>query len=170
MITEHRLSISYYANRFWYLLRNSIVVAFASIVVLIIAAVLRPDLWGSLFTVIIAWVVSDFIVNIFIHGGQGISQTFWSEARTEAKGHAYLAFFLGIVVATYLSSGISAWLLQASLSIFDKISPSTTNSTITVLGYAAKQNWLMTCVAFSSLAAVLVFADLNWRFYKRSSS
>lgn len=119
---------------------------------------------------IIAWVVSDFIVNIFIHGGHGISQTFWSETRTEAKGHAYLAFFLGIVVATYLSVGISAWLLQASLSVFDTILPTTTNATISVLGYAAKQNWIMTSAAFSSLAALVVFADLNWRFYKRSSS
>lgn len=163
----HRLSISNYVDQFWYFSRNSVVAAAISIVVLIIAAFLSPELWESLFTVMLSWVVSDFIVNMFIHGGQGISQTFWSETRTEAKGHAYLAFFLGIVVATYLSTGISARLLQASLSIFDTISPTTTNSTITFLGHMIKQDWLMTTVAFSSLAAVVVFADLNWRFYKR---
>ena len=162
------LSPSYYAYLVWHYLRKSATAALVSIVALILAALESPTVWASLFTVIVSWVAGDYIVNFFIHGGRGISKTLWSENRIDDKGHAYLAFFLGIIAATFLSGGIADWLVKNSLSIFSTLLPTYTNSTVTVLTYKVNQNWLTSIVSFSSLASVMVFLDLNWRFYKQS--
>lgn len=95
-----------------------------------------------------SYVLSDVILNIFIHGGGGYAKTF-TQNEFAHKGHAYLVFFLGVVVGTL-----------ASMYVLD-----------TVLGPAQSTSdigtWTEIVVFGSLVVAGSVAFDVQWRFYQR---
>ena len=53
--------------------------------------------------VIMSYVVSDIILNFFINGGQGYAKIF-TQNEFAYKGYAYIAFLVGIVLGTVVST------------------------------------------------------------------
>jgi len=127
------------------LFKNPFFSAFVSYIVLAFVALIYPTGWVLLFSIIFSFVLSDVILNFFIHGGSGWSKIF-TDIEFTCKGHAFLVFLIGIVVGTILSSLIADAILQ----------------------YAKTQlSWFYAILLTDLLVMVAVLGDLEWRFYTR---
>jgi hypothetical protein len=133
------------SNKYIRLFRNPFFSAFVSYVVLALVGIIYPLGWVFLFSILFSYVLSDLILNGFIHGGKGWSKIF-DEADFTHKGHAYLVFLVGIVVGTLLSSFIADSIFQYA-------------QTHMIWSYAL----LLTDFA----VVVAVLGDLEWRFYTK---
>lgn len=64
--------------------------------------------WGYIFSILLAYLIADAIVNFSVRGGGGIILIpIVSNNRTQHKGHGYLAFILTILFSTIASGFIS---------------------------------------------------------------
>jgi hypothetical protein len=128
-------------------LENPFVAFFAIFASMVIVGTALPAYWIFLFSVAWSYVLSDIIINGFIVGGKGIAQIpLAGDSLSKHKGHAYTAFFIGIIFSTVLASVISDLILQFMKS---------------------NGEWFVNVFGWSLLACLAVFADLEARFYKR---
>jgi hypothetical protein len=125
------------------LFRNPFISALASYSVLAIVGLIYPNGWIFLFSIFLSYVFSDLILNCFIRGGKGWSKIF-DKNEFACEGHAYLAFFVGIVVGTILSS----W------------------GTDLLMKYLQSQmSWVEAVLVTDIFVVAAVLGDLLWRFY-----
>lgn len=115
-----------------------------SFLVLLLIGVIFPTVWVFLFSIMLSFVASDVILNFFIHGGKKWTKIF-TDKYFANKGYAYLAFLIGIVVGTILSSMFADLVLRYAQSNF---------------------TWFVTVFVTDALVVLVVAADLEWRFYK----
>jgi hypothetical protein len=133
-------------------------IAFA---LLSIVGVTFREAWLYLFSAAVAWVISDFILNLIIRGGGGIAQIPLWGTQIQTKGRSYLAFVLGIFIATYASSFFSDALFKG---MGFGVASSAAAAGVTLS--ASQAEW--TGIVISTfMVAVLVFVDFNTRFYGR---
>jgi hypothetical protein len=131
-------------EKFFELLKNEFFATFVCFVVLAIVGLVSSTAWFFLFAVILSYVLSDVILNFFVHGGEGWAKIF-SDTQFSDKGYAFLAFLGGIIIGTLVTSVIA--------DVFVK--------------YVQTQLEWMTAVILTDLVAVaLVLLDLEWRFYR----
>ena len=134
-------------EQFWELSENIFLAIGVSLLVLIPLGAI-PSVWITLVSIMMSYVLSDVILNIFIHGGGGYAKTF-TQNEFAHKGHAYLVFFVGVVVGTL----VSMYFLN------------------TVLGQAQSTpdigTWTEIVVFGSLIVAGSVAFDVQWRFYQR---
>lgn len=127
-------------------LKNPLTAFSVSFACLVLVGIVISFYWIFLFSVVWSYVLSDIFLNVFIEGGGGIAQIPLSRNHlTKHKGHAYTAFFVGIIISTVVAGGISDLILQFMKSNGD---------------------WLTNVLAWSFFACLAVFADLEARFYK----
>jgi cytochrome c oxidase assembly protein Cox11 len=137
---------------------NALVAFFISFLLLSIFGVTFREVWLYLFSVGVAWVVSDFVLNLIIRGGGGIAQIPLWGTQIQTKGRSYLAFVLGIFVATYASSFFS--------DVFFKAIGFGVATAAEVTLSASQAEWTGIVVS-SFMMAVLMLVDFNARFYGR---
>ncbi len=127
------------------LLRNEFFAAFVSFIVLGVVGLVSSVSWYFLFSIILSYVLGDVFLNFFIHGGQGYAKVGFDN-QFSCKGYAFMVFLIGIVSGTILSS-----------LIVDSI-----------IHYAQTQiTWFWALILTDGIVAVVVLADLEWRFYNR---
>jgi MFS family permease len=103
-----------------------------------------PTYWIFLFSIVCAYLISDLVLNLFIIGGSGIAQIPITGHESQEKGHAYIAFFIGIIGSTLISSFISEVIMKAIESY----------------------DWIIAMVVASSVLGLAVYADMKAKFYK----
>jgi MFS family permease len=103
-----------------------------------------PAYWIFLFSIICAYIICDLALNLFIIGGSGIAQIPVTGNKSQEKGHAYIAFFVGIIVATLISSIFSGMIMKLIQSY---------------------EYWLVAMVIASFLIGLVVYADMKAKFY-----
>jgi hypothetical protein len=125
------------------------------------------QIWNYAYSVTVAWVISDVILNVFVIGGEGWLKIPFAGDDFQKKGRGYLAFLIGIIVGTWFSSAIADWILTLTGLVLENIPA--TNSTFTpILHVIASNPSLFTLLIANGAVAGLVFFDLNARFYKKS--
>jgi MFS family permease len=128
-------------------LKNPIIAFVVTFVSMLLVGIILPSYWIFLFAAVWSYVLSDIFLNAFIVGGGGIAQIpITRDHLTKHKGHAYTAFFVGIIISTVAAGVISDLILQ-----FIK----------------ATDEWLTNVLGWSLFACLAVFGDLEARFYKR---
>jgi hypothetical protein len=85
------------------MLRNEFFMILASALLLFVLALVSFQFWVFFFSVLVGWVIADGLSGFFTRRGRGIGQTMGSN-RMQPRGVVYLAFFVGIIVATEISS------------------------------------------------------------------
>jgi len=106
-----------------------------------------PTYWIFLFSIICAYIICDLALNLFIIGGRGIAQIPLTGHQSQEKGHAYIAFFVGIIIATLISSIFSDAIMKLIQSY---------------------EYWLVAMVIASFLIGLVVYADMRAKFYKHN--
>jgi hypothetical protein len=119
------------------------------------------NLWVYLFSAAVAWVASDFAINLIVRGGGGLAKIpLWGN-NIQTKGRSYLAFCFGIFFAT---AG-SAFFSDALFKVMEfGVRTSVTAAGVTLTPYQTE--WT-TILVSSFLCSILVFVDFNTRFYGR---
>ncbi|MGD0423071.1 MAG: hypothetical protein ABSA92_06390 [Candidatus Bathyarchaeia archaeon] len=146
---------------------DSLVAVSLSVVALTIIGFLSFPTWNYIYSVSVAWVISDFILNLVIQGGQGWAKIPFFNNDFAAKGKSYLAFLFGIVVGTRLSSlGANIVFAFAGLTV-NKIASNSTNTTVPVIQVIAANPSFFTLLLANVIVGCLVFTDLNVRFYQK---
>jgi len=119
------------------------------------------DLWIYLFSAAVAWVASDFAINLIVRGGGGLAKIpLWGN-NIQTKGRSYLAFCFGIFFATAGSAFFSDALFK--LMEFG-VRASVTTAGVSLTPYQAEST---TILVSSLVCSILVFVDFNTRFYGR---
>jgi len=136
------------------LLNNAVVAFFFSVVVMTLIYAYSVVLWTDLFSITTSWVLTDFFFSLLIAGGSGIFIFKPFNTETLHKGKAYLVFYAMIVFSTLLSS--------AFIDAFLK-STETSQDVVTILGTSIPHYIIFT----NFVAGILVFVDMNTRFYQR---
>jgi hypothetical protein len=156
-VTRLRLSID-----------DPLVAVVISIMFLMILGLASFAVWNYVYSVSVAWVISDFILNLVIQGGGGWARIPIAGNLFTARGRAFLAFFFGIVIATWLSSIGTEWIfLFAGLAV-RSVTINPTNSTLLpVVHVIATSPTFFTLLFANLIVGALVYLDLNVRFYKR---
>jgi len=126
------------------LARNPIFCGLAIFATLALVSLLWYAGWRVLFTILISWVLADAIIGVIFRGGRGIFQIRLLGTSTQPKGYAYLAFAAAIIFTTLISNSVAK--IMADL---------TTN--------------IAALIAASFFATLLVWSDLQLRFYRESS-
>lgn len=129
-------------------LGNAYVAFLTCFLSLFLFGLVLPSQWIILFSIICAYVISDLVINFFIIGGKGIAQIPMIDNQAKKKGHSYLAFFIGIIGSTIISSVLSDIILGMVKSSTD---------------------WIVTVFALSLGIGVAVFLDFEAKFYKRKN-
>jgi len=145
---------------------NSIVAVAISVIALTGLGLVSTILWNYVYSVCVAWVISDFILNLLIQGGQGWAKIPFVSTDFMTKGKSYLAFFFGIVLGTWLSSLGAEWVFNFVGLAVSKIGNSSQTQPI-ILVVAANPT-IFTMLFANVIVGGLVFLDLNVRFYKKS--
>lgn len=83
-----------------------------SFVILFAVALISWRLWSLFFEILIAWVFADFTFGFFIRGGRGIGQVRPMGSRIQPMGLFFIAFTIGIIFATWVSSLLSGTILS----------------------------------------------------------
>lgn len=125
-------------------LENILVSCTVCFIILFFIGVIVPSIWVFIFSVLISFVMSDLILNAFIHGGEGHAKIF-SKNDFAHKGHAFIVLLIGIIFSTVLSS------LLADLSF---------------QSYQQDSGWIETVLTTDGIAIFFVFVELMWRFYE----
>ena len=120
-----------------------------------------PDLWSNyVFAATVGWVTADAIISLFIRGGGGATQIRLLGHLIQAKGHNYLSFLIGIVIASYLGALFSQGLKDGiELGLKMWLGASTNPEIVSA----------MAVLVASCLIGILVYADLHIRFYTRKN-
>lgn len=128
-------------------LENPFVAFFAALASMVIVGTALPTCWIFLFSVAWSYLISDLVINGFIIGGKGIAQIPLTQSHEiQHKGHAYIAFFLGIIISTIVGSTIADLILELMKSYGD---------------------WFTEVLFWSLMICAAVFVDLQARFYRR---
>jgi hypothetical protein len=140
---------------------NALVAFVIAFAVLSIVGYGYRDLWVYLFSAAVAWVASDFAINLIVRGGSGLAKIpLWGN-QIQTKGRSYLAFCFGIFFAT---AG-SAFFSDALFKMMEfGVKTSVTAAGVTLAPYQTE--WT-TILVSSFVCSVLVFVDFNSRFYGR---
>jgi hypothetical protein len=140
---------------------NPVIAFIIAFAVLSIVGYEYRDLWIYLFSAAVAWVASDFIINLIVRGGSGLAKIpLWGN-QIQTKGRSYLAFCFGIFFAT---AG-SAFFSDALFKMMEfGVKTSVTAAGVTLTPYQTE--WT-TIIISSFLCSILVFVDFNTRFYGR---
>lgn len=154
-------------TRLRYTIDSALVAVIISIGFLMALGLLWFNVWNYVYSVSVAWVISDFILNLIIQGGGGYAKIGASNLFAP-RGRAFLAFFFGIIIATYLSSIGTQWIfLFAGLAV-QSVTVNPGNSTLTpVIHVIASSPTLFTLLFANLIVGALVYLDLNVRFYKQ---
>lgn len=103
-----------------------------------------PIYWIFLFSILCAYLICDLTINLFIIGGGGIAQIPLTGHESQEKGHAYIAFFVGIIGSTIVSSILTEVIMKAVQSY----------------------DWITAMLVASFLIGLAVYADMKAKFYK----
>jgi hypothetical protein len=145
-------------------LSNGLVAVAISIAALTIVGSVSFPIWNYVYSVSVAWVISDFLLNLIIQGGQGWAKISFVSKDFMPKGKSYLAFFFGIVIGTWLSAIGANWIFG-----FVGLAVAATNSTnVPVMHMIAANPAFSTLLFANIIMGCLVFVDMNLRFYKKS--
>lgn len=151
------------------LIDNSVAAVAGSIAVLTVVGLVSWQIWNYAYSVSIAWVISDLVLSVIVIGGEGWLKIPFVSEDFQNKGRGYVAFLIGIITATWLSSWIADSMLGWAGILLKHIP--VTNSTITPLLIVVASNpTLFTILIANCIVAALVFLDLNARFYKKPKS
>lgn len=126
-------------------LQNPLIAFLLCFVGMVIFGLIFPQYWVVLFSIICAYLISDIVINLVIRGGNGIATIPAINNQTKHKGHSYIAFFIGIIFSTLVSSVFSDLILR-----FVLMSPT---------------EWIIIVLGSSLGLGVAVFADLQAKFY-----
>ena len=136
-------------------INNPLVAVPLSVIGLVAIYVYSENDWFYVFSIILTWLIIDLLFSLLIAGGNNIFQWRPSGSHTIHKGKAYLAFLMTIIFATL----VAEWLTAKSLTPLTN--PDNSTILLTLGSYIiTTQN-----VAANSLIGILVYADLNARFY-----
>ncbi len=131
-------------NVFIRLLQNPIIAFLLIVLALLILGWLLPEYWIFGFTAIFTYLLSDILLSLIIKGGNGIAIIPAINNQTKHKGHAYLAFFVGMIFSTVVSGLFNDFVLMV----------------------AKDSNYWMFAVFLASIGlGVGVFVDLQAKFY-----
>ncbi len=140
---------------------NAIVAFLIAFVVLTLVGCVYRDLWIYLFSAAVAWVVSDFFINLIVRGGSGLAKIpLWGN-QIQTKGRSFLAFCFGIFFATAISALFSEALFKA---MEFGVVVSVTAAGVSLTPYQTE--WT-TILVSSLICSALVFGDFSTRFYGR---
>lgn len=126
-------------------LENPLAAGLVIFVSLVLFGLIVRDWYLSVFSMIIAYMLSDIAIDLVIKGGNGIAIIAPKISnQTKHKGHAFIAFFCGIIAATIVSETIS-----------DHIANVIKNDSY----------WAVIILICSGVMAGIVYLDLQTRFY-----
>lgn len=105
------------------------------------------EVWYFVVSAMMGYLVADIIMSFFVGGGRGTVRI-PLVGHSEKKGHAYIAYYVGIVMATFLSAAGTSYLLTLAESSFpDAV--------------------LAIRIFVSVVLSILVFVDFYARYYER---
>lgn len=128
-------------------LENKWIAGITCLLILIIFYNWKNNLWNSIFTILLAYLIADVIKSMLIIGEKGIIQfPFLGTTQTQPGGHGYIIFLVYIVIGTLVSSWVGDYI--------------TKNFVNNLIGW---QSWLV-----SNLIIIgLVYVDFYVTFKKR---
>ncbi len=131
-------------NAFIRLLQNPIIAFILVVLALLALGWLLPEYWIFGFTAIFTYLLSDILLSLIIKGGNGIAIIPAINNQTKHKGHAYLAFFVGMIFATVVSGLFNDFILMVVKN---------------------SNSWMFAVFLASIGLSIGVFADLQSKFY-----
>jgi hypothetical protein len=92
--------------------------AIALVCLIVVAfSFVNHDLWYFVVSAMTGYLVADIVISLFVSGEKGtVSIPFLG--RSEKRGHAFIAYYVGIVVTTFLSAALASYLLSAAEAAF----------------------------------------------------
>jgi len=129
------------------ILENQIVALAVVCLIVYSFSIIMYDIWVFVVSAMIGYLVADIILTtFFIGGGSGLAQIPILGNLIQPRGHAYIAYYIGIVVATFSS----AW------------------GTSTILGMIETylNEWVLYIrFIIGLITSILVLWDFNIRYY-----
>lgn len=112
-------------------------------------ALINHDVWYFVVSTMIGFLIADIVLtNFFIGGGGGIAQIPIFGTLARRRGHAYISYYIGIVLTTFLSAWGTSEIIKFAESTFP-------NDIISLR------------VSISVIVAILVFVDFHSRYCER---
>jgi len=131
-------------------------------------------IWNYIYSASVGWVVADVVLTtLFVRGGGGWLKIPWGQEADlfKGKGIGYAVFLLGIIISPIVSSVITEVML-GGIGLAVTNMAATNSTTITpiepMLHVIASNPNFFTLLLANCAVGILVFLDLNARFYKKS--
>jgi hypothetical protein len=83
------------------------VVAFLVALGMMSLLMLIPELWLVVWSVIVSFLLFEFLMSRLVRGGSGIVQFSPLGTQSQHKGHAFLGFVVLILIVTLLTAGLA---------------------------------------------------------------
>lgn len=156
------------------ILDNSIATVICSVAALTFIGWIWFPMWNYIYSASVGWVVADVVLTtLFVRGGGGWLKIPWGEDSElfKGKGRGYAVFLIGIILSPIASSVITEGMLSGIGLAVTSIA-ARNSTTITpiepMLHVIASNPSFFTLLVANCVVGVLVFLDLNARFYKKS--
>ena len=131
---------------FIHLLKNVWVAGFFSYILILIAYLIEREIWGYVFAILVAYLISDFILIFSIkEGKENVQIPFVGANPIKHKGHNYLAFLFIIVISSILSGFLSH----------------------IVTGWIEGFKGIISIIIPNLIILALIYADFHLTFYRR---
>jgi hypothetical protein len=75
------------------------------------------DLWYFVVSSMIGYLVADIAISFFVRGEKG-AVSIPLVGRSDKRGHAFIAYYVGIVITTFISAGLASYLVSAAEAAF----------------------------------------------------
>lgn len=83
--------------------KNEIGAPILSAIILIGIAYIDQNFWTAIISIILAFLISDMILNLFVGGGKGAPQIPLLGNLIQERGYTFIAYFIGILISAILS-------------------------------------------------------------------
>ncbi|MFH0956703.1 MAG: hypothetical protein V1813_02475 [Candidatus Aenigmatarchaeota archaeon] len=113
----------------------------------VIFSFINHDVWYFVVSAMIGYLAADIIINFFVGGERGTIRIPLL-GHSERRGHAYIAYYVGIIITTFLSAAATSYLLTLAETSFP-------------------ESVLAIRILVSVVISVLVFVDFYFRYYER---
>jgi hypothetical protein len=127
------------------LLENPVIAGVVICLALIVFGGLLPEYFFAVTAIILAYLMSDIVLSMFIKGGHGIGIIPLIDHYSKHKGHTFIAFFIGIILSTLICDTLADFLSDIAKT---------------------STEWFTLVVLFSIGLSFAVFVDLQAKFYE----
>jgi hypothetical protein len=110
-------------------------------------SIVSHDLWYFVVSAMAGYLVADIVISLFVSGEKGTVRVPLI-GRSDKRGHAFIAYYVGVVVTTFVSAAVASYLISGAEAAFPDAA-------------------LLIRVVVSVAVSILMFMEFFVRYYER---